>query len=369
LDTRYATMVDCSADGNGTDVNNGNRNGFNCFDCGKDEGYYVNLRGITHNNGRDGADNGLLDGDTARILYIDLQSYDNGEDGVACNGDEGGVGTTICSIIGAHLYNDTNDGTCVYEARTTQYVTNSVIHTSGDPVNGSAGCHGIVDTGSTVAFHGLNNICYRPHSSTRAFATCGCCGGTGTPTRDVQSSIYIPRTADSDAFAPGGITYDTAPGGWFTTFSHNKLGMASPNYDSPSLFVATSDTSYGMNNYHASAANTAAIDVGAPYCTVTSATGSGTSFNTSCDPRLYFYSNTNRPGVAADTAYIGTGSATCTVTSLTSSSISCTSSVSWTQNGTVARVRQVDAALDIGLFEFTGPQPPAPILESVVPVP
>jgi len=351
------TMVDVESYANGG-AGGGNHHGFNCFNCGTAAQAAVVLRGRTHNNLRDGADNGLLTSGlgTTHILYLDLESYDNGEDGVACNGGTPCTGcSSTCSVVNARIFNNTNDGTCTYERGAAMTVTNSVLHNNGDnPSLSSAGCHG---ASGDVTVNVRNSICYRPKQAMRAWGSCG--GEVGTVVRRVENSIYIPRNSDSDAFSFEG-TYDTGASTGFATFSANKLGISSPNYDDPKLFVATSDTAYGANDYRPSAATTAAIDAGNPYCRVTTATGSGTTFTVDCDPRLYFFVAANRPLVAADVAYIGSSGQRCTISALSALQITCSNSVSWTVNAPVSRTPIAGATIDIGAFEYGSAAPPPP---------
>lgn len=361
---RDGTIEDVESRGNGTNTASGNRNGFNCFDCGTAGQQAVVLRGDTHHNGRDGADNGLLSDGTTYILYLDTASHDNGEDGIACNGNDPcstAPFCTVCSIVDSRLFNNTNDGTCAYETGTGQYVTNTILHNNGDvPALSSAGCHG---ASGTVSVSVQNSICYRPKASMRAFGSCG--GQVGTVTRTVRNSIYIPRVADTDTFISP-QSYDAAAPSGFTVFQGNKLGISSPNFDSPALFRAASDADFAANDYHPSSGAIAAVDAGAPYCRVTSPTGSGSTFAVDCDPRLYFFVSTNRPLVEPDTAYVG-GTASCAITALSSSQVTCGGPVAWTQNDPVARHRVRGATIDIGAYEFGTLA--APSLLSVEPLP
>jgi hypothetical protein len=347
------TVVDSRAERNGLDASSGNRNGFNFFDCGSVTEPCVNVRGVAARNGRDGSDNGLL-GTTrgAFALYVDLESYDNGEDGFACNGDERMIGSFTCSLVGGRLFNNTNDGTCVYEDGTTQYVTNTVLQRNGSYSNGSAGAFGVVKNGDNVRFVGRNNVVYRPNEGLRVFQHCGSSAGSGTPVREVSSSVFVPRFGDTDAFAPNGSNFDTAPGtGYFSVFAGNRLGVSAPNFDSPALFSAVSDSVYSGNDYRPSAATAATVDAGTPYCTVTSASGTGTTFAVSCDPRVYFFAAGLRPLVPADVAYIGSGSP-CTIAALTATSITCTAPVSWAGGASVSRVPVYGAGPDAGPVEW-----------------
>lgn len=353
---RDGTVMDVEAYNNGTDVGNGNRNGFNCFDCGTAAQAAVFLRGKTHNNGRDGADNGLLNtsGNTF-VVYLGTESYDNGEDGFACNGDPSCNGcSTSCSEVGVVSYNNPNSGTCTYETGTTHYITQSVIQRAAAGPGSDVGCFGVSGVTTTRV---QNTICYQPADGDRAWSQCG--GASGTPTRQSVSSIYIPKASDSELFI-GSSSYDSNPGSNFSVFTGNKLGITSPNYGSPALFRTTSNGSYAGNDYHPSASNTAAIDSGTPYCAVTSANGSGTTFSVSCDPRRFFFSSVNRPFVPSDVAFVGsTNTRSCTVVGMTATSVTCSASIGWSNGEPVARVPVTGSAPDIGLFEYgTGVVPP-----------
>jgi len=339
---RDGTVVDAEVYGNGTNTGGDRQHGFNCFDCGTAAQAVVNLRGKTHNNNRDGADNGLLsDSGSGWILYLDLETYDNGEDGLACNGSPACSGCSFtCSAVGMRDFNNANSGTCAYEDGTHQYVSNSVVHAAN-------GCHFL---SGTVDVNVQNVICYRPQTSS-AWGSCG--GATGTVTRRARNSVWIPRTSDSDRFI-GSINYDGNPSGSFAVWSGNKLGISSPNNDSPQLFTAVSDTTYAASDYHPSGPGTAAIDAGEPYCRVTSASGAGSSFTVNCDPRLFFFVSTNRPLIPADAAFIGTADRKCTITGLTANTVTCSSPVTWSQNDAVARNPVAGTAIDIGPFEYNG---------------
>jgi len=341
-----ATIIDCDAYSNGDAAYNDH--GFNTFDSGTADKPVVYIRSRAWDNYRDGFDNGLLNNDqTTYILFIDSEAWDNTEDGIACSGDESCSGcSTTCSILHSISYGNGNSSYCGYQDGLTTYLTNSVAYDDD-----AAGCMGLSGDSTHTSW---NNICYKPASGTQ-YSNCG--GATGTVTINADYNIYIPTTADSDSFSNaihGGGTYDSPPS-FITSGTGNKLGIDSPNYDSPSLFVATDSSVYENNDFHAGSGATAAIDAGSNYCSITTATGSGTSFDVDCDPRLYFFDNANRPLVDADIAYVG-GTTECTVDGLDSDTITCTSSVSWTQGDGVSRIAVYGSAPDIGVYELASAQ-------------
>ncbi len=355
------TAVDVESYQNGSGT--GLEHGFNVFDCGTPDAPILFLRTKAHGNVRDGYDIGNVD-DAAgltTVLLFDVQSWDNREDGIACNGCDGSScgGGTTCSTIGAVLFQNVNSAVCTYAQRVRNSVSNSVLIRNGSGASGGAGCFGMgrdVSGGDAGTFLSVRNvICYQPDGAdVRAFTACG--GGfTGAPTRASQSSIYVPYALDSETFVSG-VTYDGSPAGQFSSFVGNLLGRVNPNYDSPALFTAVNATTFVTLDLRPSSASARSVDAGTPYCQVTSPSGSGSSFAVNCDPRLHFYLSQGRPGVAADEAYIGAGtSARCTVTGLSGSQITCASPVSWTQNAPVARRPVSGTAIDIGVSEFGSP--------------
>jgi len=362
------SMVDVESYSNGVPANGGNNHGVDAINSGTADHPVVFLRCKAHDNGRDGFDNGIVTtSGVIHLLILHSESYSNGEDGFACSGDPNCASCDVnCSVVNSIAWKNA-DVMVAYETGAIMRFTNGIGHATGE--SGGVGC---VAVSGPVDISFNNSICYKTAAgNSGAWSQGG--GATGNPLRHSTNSIYIPLAADSEPLIYGGPAggYDyagspaTNPGGLFTTWVGNLLGISSPNNDSPPLFTAVSTTTYAANNYYPSASTAKSVDAGAPYCKVTSGTGSGTTFTTDCDPRLYFFSNANRPGIAADTAYVGTGTSTCTVASLTANSITCSSATSWAQGDSVARIRQVGSAPDIGVFEFSGASPPAPNLISV----
>lgn len=98
-----------------------------------------------------------------------------------------------------------------------------------------------------------------------------------------------------------------------------------------------------------------AIDAGAWLTTITSSTGSGTTF-TVADPH-FFYDGWSIPGETGDIIETENGqSATITSINYSTGSITVNSSISWTQNEGIA-LSYNGSKPDIGAIEYTGPPP------------
>ncbi|OGL69480.1 hypothetical protein A3D60_04140 [Candidatus Uhrbacteria bacterium RIFCSPHIGHO2_02_FULL_47_29] len=357
--SKNVTLMDVESYRNGLYTGPGynNLHGINTFDSGTPDGQIVYLRVNSHDNIRDGFDNGLLNDTSGHnyTLLIDSKSLNNGEDGFSCNATPviGGAADSYCSVVNSTLYNNRTSGIVCYSGNNANCrLTNSVIHGG---VNACFGASGL--NAATMQ----NSVCYKP------LYVWGYGGGSaGEPTRNVKNSIFIPRNLDSDTYMyirnpnppPTYFTYnyDANISGYFNTFSANLLGISNPNNDSPSLFTAIDDAVYTNNNYMPGSSTSKLVDAGTPYCKITSPTSNGTTFNVDCDPRLYFFDNENRPLVEADIAYIGTGSGTqCTVIGLSATQITCASLVSWSNGDNVSRNPIYGSAPDIGVYEY---QPP-----------
>jgi hypothetical protein len=361
------SMVDIEAYNNGaTGGSGGNSHGADAVNSGTAAQPVVFLRVRAHNNVRDGFDNGLVT--TSGVTYLlglDCESYDNGEDGFACSGDPGCTGCSVtCSWVNSIAFRNGNSGAVAYEPGVDNRLTQSVVHATSNASVGCVGTGGPSD--GTVNLRLWNSICFRP-GQTSAVAWQGNTGAGGAGRRHSTASLYVPNTSDAEYVAPANrYNYagapTTNPGNLFTTWSGNKIGLSN---DTPPLFRAVSPTQYSGNDYAPASATSKSVDSGIPYCTVTAASGSGTTLTTSCDPRLYFFSNAGRPGVAADIAYVGAGRNTpCTVTALTANQIICAQSITWNQNDVVSRKAVYGTAPDIGVLELRSTLP-APTLIAV----
>jgi len=173
-----------------------------------------------------------------------------------------------------------------------------------------------------------------------------------------DANIYSNHTASGGCDAPA-TTY-LAPPDW--KGSNDRIGVANRP-----IFVSADHTAYANNDFRLQAGSPG-IDQGDWYCKITSASGSGTTFSTDCDPKEFFYDKDDYPGdfLAEDTAYIGIGTNNvCTIAGLTRSgapgtpgTITCASPITWTQGEGVSRKPVYGVAPDIGAFEYGTTVPP-----------